>query len=197
MLSHCSWQGPLPLLNTVRAIYHHLALIYEISEETSTAVSRRRHLHRSTSQFASVSFQMTDGEAGATRAAADTCAHRQLLWDPCSQRRTPTASSHVHMSTVKHSHLWTRRLQSRLGWVICHFTHFSSFWAPTRGCVMSEVTNSATTFSLPAGRAEGKFKLLHLQHLREEEKKTKKHHLGGRDKKKRFSRQSRRANNAL
>lgn len=199
MLSHCSWQGPLPLLNTVPAIYHHLALIYEISEETSTAVSHRRHLHRSTSQFASVSFQMTDGELGATRAAADTCAPRQLLWDPCSQSWTSTASSHVHMSTVKHSHLWTRRLQSRLGWVICHFTHFSSFWAPTRGCVMSEVTNSATTFSVPAGQAEGKLKLLPLQHLREEEKKNTKNNVlvGEREKKRRFSRQSRRANNAL
>lgn len=38
---------------------------------------------------------------------------------------------------------------------------------------MSEVTNSATTFSLPAGQAEGKLKLLPLQHLREEEKTQK------------------------
>lgn len=33
---------------------------------------------------------------------------------------------------------------------------------------MSEVTNSATTLSLPAGQAKGKPKLLPLQHLREE-----------------------------
>lgn len=173
MLSHCSWQGPLPLLNAARAIYHHLALIYEISEATSTAVSHRCHLHRSTSQFASVSIQMTDGQLGATRAAADTCTHRQLLWEPCSQSRTSTASSDVHMSTAKHSHLWTRRLQSRLGWVICHFTQFSSFWATTRGRVVSEVTNSATTLSLPAGQTGGKLKLLPLQHLREEKPPTK------------------------
>lgn len=38
---------------------------------------------------------------------------------------------------------------------------------------MSEVTNSATTFSLPAGQAEGKLKPLPLQHLREEEKTQK------------------------
>lgn len=35
---------------------------------------------------------------------------------------------------------------------------------------MSEVTNSATTLSLPAGQAEGKLKLLPLQHLGEEKK---------------------------
>lgn len=38
---------------------------------------------------------------------------------------------------------------------------------------MSEVTNSGTTFSVPAGQAEGKLKLLPLQHLREEEKTQK------------------------
>lgn len=45
---------------------------------------------------------------------------------------------------------------------------------------MSEVTNSATTLSLPTGQAEGKLKLLPLQHLGEG-KKT--HHPGGRKKK--------------
>lgn len=50
---------------------------------------------------------------------------------------------------------------------------------------MSEVTNSATTFSVPAGQAEGKLKLLPLQHLREEEKKKhKKQRLGGREREK-------------
>lgn len=185
MLSHCSWQGPLPLLNTVRAIYHRLALIYEISEETSTAVSHRRHLHRS------VCICVLPDDWRRARRNKSSCRHvhaRPLLREPCSQSRTSTASSRVHMSTVKHSHLWTRRLQSRLGWVICHFTHFSSFWAPTRGCVMSEVTNSATTFSLPAGQAEGKLKLLPLQHLREEEKNQKNSVLvGEREKKKVFS----------
>lgn len=51
---------------------------------------------------------------------------------------------------------------------------------------MSEVTNSATTLSLPAGQAGGELKLLPLQHLREEEKKKqnkKKHRPGGKDKK--------------
>lgn len=52
---------------------------------------------------------------------------------------------------------------------------------------MSEVTNSATTFSVPAGQAEGKLKLLPLQHLREEEKNTKNTVLvGEREKKKGF-----------
>lgn len=46
---------------------------------------------------------------------------------------------------------------------------------------MSEVTNSATALSLPAGQAEGKLKLLPLQHLGGGEKKT--HHPGGRKKK--------------
>lgn len=135
---------------------------------------------------------MTDGEPGATtRAAADMCTHWQPLWDPCSQSWTSTASWAVHMSTVKHSHLWTCRLRRRLGQVICHLTHFSSFWTPTGGWVMSEVTNSATTLSLPAEQEEGKFKLLPLQHLREEKASS------WWEKEKRLFRQSRRANNAL
>lgn len=47
---------------------------------------------------------------------------------------------------------------------------------------MSEVTNSATTLSLPAGQAEGKLKLLPLQHLRGE----KTHHRPGGRKEKGF-----------
>lgn len=35
---------------------------------------------------------------------------------------------------------------------------------------MSEVTNSTTTLSSPAGQAEGKLKVLPLQHLRGEKK---------------------------
>lgn len=51
---------------------------------------------------------------------------------------------------------------------------------------MSEVTNSATTLSSPAGHPGGKLKLLPLQHLREEEKKKqnkKTHRPGGKEKK--------------
>lgn len=59
---------------------------------------------------------------------------------------------------------------------------------------MSEVTNSATALSLPAGQAEGKLKLLPLQHPREEKKKTPSSWW---EKEKRLFRQSRRANNAL